>query len=89
MSIIGTVIFGAVAGGLGKLALPGKDPGGFIVTIVLGVAGAVLMNFLANLVGFSTEGSVIKELIAAIIGVVLLLLGYRQFLKMRGNGPTA
>jgi uncharacterized membrane protein YeaQ/YmgE (transglycosylase-associated protein family) len=91
MSIIGTVIFGAVAGGLGKLVMPGNDPGGWIITPLLGIGGAVLMNFLAGMVGMSTEGSMIKELIAAIIGVVILLFGYRQYLKMRGGGtpPSA
>jgi uncharacterized membrane protein YeaQ/YmgE (transglycosylase-associated protein family) len=85
MSIIGSIIVGGIAGALGKWVMPGDDPGGFIVTILLGIAGAVVAGYLAGMLGMSTEGGLIKEIIAATIGAVVLLSLYRVFLKMRGS----
>ncbi|WP_219894926.1 GlsB/YeaQ/YmgE family stress response membrane protein [Aquisediminimonas profunda] len=76
--IIGWIIFGAIAGALGKLVMPGKDPGGFVITTLLGIAGSVGANYAAPIVGLSAEGSTIKELAYAIVGVVILLALYRM-----------
>ncbi len=76
--VIGWIVFGAVAGALGKLVMPGKDPGGFVITTLLGIAGSVGANYAAPIIGLSAEGSTIKELIYAIIGVVVLLALYRM-----------
>jgi uncharacterized membrane protein YeaQ/YmgE (transglycosylase-associated protein family) len=81
--ILSLIILGAVAGGIGKLLMPGKDPGGFIVTILLGIAGSVLMNFVGSLTGWYKTGEA-AGYIASIIGVIILLVIYRQVQKARG-----
>lgn len=88
-SIVGLIILGAVAGGIGKLLMPGKDPGGFIVTILLGIAGSVMMSFVGKFTGWYETGEA-AGYIASIVGVVILLVIYRQVQKARGGGgPTA
>jgi uncharacterized membrane protein YeaQ/YmgE (transglycosylase-associated protein family) len=84
--ILGWIILGAVAGILGKFLMPGKDPGGFIVTILLGIAGALLAGFIGQAVGFYKEGQG-AGWIAATLGAVILLFIYRM-VKSRG-GPAA
>jgi uncharacterized membrane protein YeaQ/YmgE (transglycosylase-associated protein family) len=89
MSIIGTIVVGGIAGALGKLIMPGKDPGGIFITIGLGIAGAFIMNFIGKAVGWYGEGDN-AGLIAAVIGSVILLAGYRMFKgKQDGAGPVA
>ncbi len=88
MSIIGSIIVGGIAGGLGKLVMPGKDPGGIIVTILLGVAGAVIANYVGGMLGMATDGGLIFEIITAAVGAIVLLFLYRMFLKMRGGGAA-
>ncbi len=88
MSIIGSIIVGGIAGGLGKLVMPGKDPGGIIVTILLGVAGAVVANYVGGMLGMATDGGLIFEIITAAVGAIVLLFLYRMFLKMRGGGAA-
>lgn len=73
---IGWIIIGAVAGILGKLIMPGKDPGGFIVTILLGIAGALLAGFIGQAVGFYSAGQN-AGWIAATLGAIVLLAIYR------------
>ena len=72
------IIIGAVAGVLGKFLMPGKDPGGFIITILLGIAGALLAGFLGQAVGFYAPGQQ-AGWIAATLGAILLLGIYRLF----------
>ncbi len=86
MGILSTVIVGAVAGGIGKMLLPGKDPGGFVITILIGIAGSVLMGFLGSLTGMWNADGGLVGFIPSIIGVVILLLIYRQVQKARGGG---
>lgn len=86
MGFLGWIILGAVAGILGKFLMPGKDPGGFIVTILLGIAGALLAGFIGQAVGFYKEGEG-AGWIAATLGAVVLLFIYRM-VKSRG-GPAA
>ncbi len=74
---IGWIVIGVVAGVLGKLIMPGKDPGGFIVTILLGIAGALLAGFLGQAVGFYGEGQS-AGWIAATLGAIVLLVIYRM-----------
>ena len=71
------ILIGLVAGALGKLIMPGKDPGGIIVTILLGIAGALVGGFIASALGIG--GGLIVELIVATLGAVLLLWIYRMF----------
>jgi uncharacterized membrane protein YeaQ/YmgE (transglycosylase-associated protein family) len=73
---LGWIVIGALAGIIAKAIMPGKDPGGCIVTILLGVAGAMLAGFLGNALGWyrSGEGA---GFIAAIIGAIIILFIYR------------
>ncbi len=75
--IIGWIIIGAVAGALGKWIMPGKDPGGFIVTILLGIAGALLAGFIGQAVGFYSAGEG-AGWIGATVGAIILLAIYRM-----------
>ena len=76
MGIIWIIIIGLVAGAVAKLIMPGKDPGGFIITILLGVAGALLATFLGKLVGWYKPGES-AGFIGAIVGAIILLVIYR------------
>ena len=82
MSIIGWILFGLVVGIVGKLLMPGRDPGGFIITIVLGIAGALLGGFVGQSLGFYREGEP-AGFIMAVIGSIVLLLLYRMFVGTR------
>lgn len=83
--IIQLVILGAVAGAIGKFLMPGKDPGGFVVTILLGIAGSVLMSFLGKATGWYGAGEG-ASYIASIVGVIVLLAIYRLIKKNQGGG---
>jgi uncharacterized membrane protein YeaQ/YmgE (transglycosylase-associated protein family) len=78
MGILGWIIFGLVVGALAKLIMPGKDPGGFIVTTVLGIVGALLGGFLGRLIGLYKENEP-AGFIGALVGAILLLWLYRRF----------
>jgi len=78
--LLGIIIIGFIAGAVAKLVMPGKDPGGFIITIALGVAGALLATFLGRLIGWYQQGES-AGFIAAIVGAVILLVLYRLFKK--------
>lgn len=78
MGILSWIVFGLIAGALAKWIMPGKDPGGFIITIVIGVAGAVIGGFIATLLGFGTvSGFNLRSFAVAIGGALLLLYLYR------------
>jgi len=77
MGILGWIIFGLVVGALAKLVMPGKDPGGFIVTTLLGIIGALLGGFLGRLLGLY-EADEPAGFIGAFLGAVLLLWIYRR-----------
>lgn len=81
-SILGWLLIGVVAGVLGKWIMPGKDPGGFIVTILIGIAGAMLAGFIAQALGISLDGGW-ENYGAATAGAVLLLAAYRYVLSRR------
>jgi len=78
--MIGAIILGILAGFIGKLLMPGKDPGGFFITILLGLAGALLGFFLfTELLGIGdSEAFDLGGLPGAIIGTMILLFVYRQ-----------
>ncbi|MEO5808712.1 MAG: GlsB/YeaQ/YmgE family stress response membrane protein [Sphingomicrobium sp.] len=80
--IIGWIVIGLLAGGIAKLLMPGKDPGGCIITMLLGIAGALLAGFLGKAIGWYTQGEA-AGFIAAIVGAVLLLLIYRLIVRRR------
>jgi uncharacterized membrane protein YeaQ/YmgE (transglycosylase-associated protein family) len=78
MGIIAWIVFGLLAGGLAKLLMPGKDPGGCIVTMLIGVAGAILGGFIGTALGFGgIEGFELRSFLLAVGGAILLLLLYR------------
>jgi uncharacterized membrane protein YeaQ/YmgE (transglycosylase-associated protein family) len=91
--MIGALILGLLAGFIAKALLPGKDPGGFFVTILIGLAGSLLGFFLfTELLGIGDSDAFdLGGLPGAIIGSVLLLLAYRQIAPAgkRGAGPPA
>jgi uncharacterized membrane protein YeaQ/YmgE (transglycosylase-associated protein family) len=82
MAIIGWIFFGLVVGIVGKLLTPGRDPGGFILTIILGIAGALIGGFLGQSMGLYREGEPVG-FIMAVVGSVILLLLYRMFAGRR------
>ncbi len=77
MHIIWSLIVGLVVGAIAKLIMPGKDPGGIIVTALLGIGGAMLAAFLGRSLGFYHAGDVGPGLIASILGAILILAIYR------------
>ena len=82
MGIISWIILGLVVGIIAKLLMPGKDPGGIFVTIILGIAGAIGGGFISSAIGFGkVTGFDLRSLIIAIGGAVLLLILYRKFKK--------
>ncbi len=80
LHLLWIVIIGFVAGAVAKLIMPGKDPGGFLVTIVLGIVGALLATFLGRLIGWYKPGEG-AGFIAAVIGSIILLVIYRLIKK--------
>lgn len=80
--ILGWLLIGLVAGAIGKLVMPGRDPGGIVVTILIGIAGALLAGFLAQLVGASLDGFW-RSYGAAILGAIVLLALYRLMIARR------
>jgi uncharacterized membrane protein YeaQ/YmgE (transglycosylase-associated protein family) len=80
MGIFSWIIFGLIAGLLAKAIMPGKDPGGWIVTIMLGIAGAMVGGFVATLLGFgNVSGFNLYSFLIAILGSLILLWLYRMF----------
>lgn len=87
MSIIIWIILGLIAGAIAKFLMPGPDPGGWIVTILIGIAGAFVGGWLGQtLLGVGTTGGLsIGSIITAIIGAIILLFLYRL---IAGRGST-
>ncbi len=84
MSWLMTLLIGLIVGALAKFIMPGKDPGGIIVTILLGIAGAFVARLLGSALGLYTEG-LPAGFIASVIGASVLLAIYRMF---RGRPAT-
>lgn len=78
MGILLWVLFGLIAGAIAKFIMPGKDPGGIIVTIILGILGAVVGGFIGTQLGFGDiTGFDLRSMALAVGGAVLLLVVYR------------
>ena len=77
MGIIGWIIFGLIVGIVAKFLMPGRDPGGFVITTVLGIVGAVLGGFLGRAVGWYGPNDPVGFLMA-VLGAIVLLVGYRM-----------
>jgi uncharacterized membrane protein YeaQ/YmgE (transglycosylase-associated protein family) len=80
MGILGWIVFGLVIGVIAKLVMPGRDPGGVIVTILIGIAGALVGGFLGRLVGWYQPGEP-AGFVTATLGALLLLFIYRKTLR--------
>ena len=91
MGIIGWIVLGLIAGAIAKLLLPGDDPGGIIVTMLIGIVGALVGGFIASAVGLGELGNFfdIGTWLIAILGSLLLLVAYRAIAGRRGgDGPA-
>jgi uncharacterized membrane protein YeaQ/YmgE (transglycosylase-associated protein family) len=78
MGIISWIVFGLIAGLIAKFLMPGRDPGGFIITILLGIIGAVVGGFIANAIGFGgVTGFDLHSFLVAVLGALILLFAYR------------
>jgi uncharacterized membrane protein YeaQ/YmgE (transglycosylase-associated protein family) len=79
MGILSWIIFGLIAGAIAKAIHPGKDPSGWIVTIIIGIVGAVVGGYVSSLLGYGTvSGFDIKSFVIAIVGAISLLFVYRK-----------
>ena len=84
MGLIWTACIGLVIGAIAKFIMPGKDPGGLLMTMLIGIAGAFVAGFLGRILGWYQPGEG-AGLIASVLGAVLLLWAYRRF----GSKTTA
>jgi uncharacterized membrane protein YeaQ/YmgE (transglycosylase-associated protein family) len=84
MGIIWTLIIGLVAGAVAKFLMPGRDPGGFIITMLLGVAGAFVATWLGQAIGWYQAGEG-AGLIGAVVGAVIILIIYRVIVSRRAT----
>ena len=80
--ILGWIVIGLIAGGIAKLLMPGKDPGGCLITILLGIAGALLAGFIGKSIGWYNEGEA-AGFLAAIVGAFIILFLYRIIMRRR------
>jgi uncharacterized membrane protein YeaQ/YmgE (transglycosylase-associated protein family) len=79
---IGWIIFGLVVGGVAKLLTPGRDPGGFLITMLLGMAGAGIGGWIGRSLGMYGPDEP-AGFIMALVGAIVLLLVYRMFARPR------
>ena len=86
MHVIGWIVFGLIVGALAKLVMPGRDPGGIIVTMLIGVAGALLGGFIGRAAGMYGPGQSAGFLMS-FLGAVILLLLYRTLVRRRALRP--
>lgn len=86
LHLIGTIIIGFLAGVVAKLLTPGRDPGGFIVTALLGIVGAFVATYLGQAIGWyrADEGA---GFIGAVVGAVILLALYHMVRSRSAGGP--
>lgn len=79
MGILAWILFGLIAGVIAKFLMPGPDPGGWIITILLGIAGAIVGGFIGQALGFGgVSGFNLGSMVIAILGAILLLVIYRM-----------
>lgn len=78
----GTLIIGLIVGAIAKLLMPGRDPGGCLITILLGIAGAFVAGYLGQVIGWYQPGQP-AGFIASVVGAMLLLLLYRLIFRRR------
>ena len=82
MGILAWLVLGMVVGIIAKFLMPGRDPGGFVITIIIGIAGAFVGGFIGSKIGIgSVSGFDLRSLMIAVGGAILLLVIYRAFKK--------
>lgn len=86
MEFLWMLIIGLIVGAIAKFLLPGKDPGGILVTMLIGIVGALLAGYLGGALGWYSRGEPVG-FIASVIGAILLLVLYRVVTK--GRTPSA
>jgi uncharacterized membrane protein YeaQ/YmgE (transglycosylase-associated protein family) len=80
MGILSWIVFGLIAGAVAKFIMPGKDPGGIIITILIGIAGAFVGGFIGSLIGLGDiSGFDFRSFLMAVVGSIILLFIYRKF----------
>lgn len=84
--MIWTLLVGLVVGALAKFLMPGKDPGGIIITMLIGVAGSLLANFVGTQLGWYEQGEA-AGFVASLLGAIILLAIYRAFIGKRRQIP--
>jgi uncharacterized membrane protein YeaQ/YmgE (transglycosylase-associated protein family) len=84
MSIIATIVIGLLVGLVAKFLMPGRDPGGFIVTILLGIAGAFLATWFGQEIGWYRYGEA-AGFLASVLGAIVLLVLYRMVIGRQGR----
>jgi uncharacterized membrane protein YeaQ/YmgE (transglycosylase-associated protein family) len=82
MSYVYMLIIGLIVGAVAKFLTPGRDPGGCLVTMALGIVGALVAGFLGRSIGWYREGEPVG-FIASVIGAIIVLLIYRMFTKRK------
>ena len=82
MEFIWMLFIGLIVGAIAKLVMPGKDPGGIFVTMLIGIVGALIAGFLGRALGWYSEGEP-AGFIASVVGAILLLVFYRMISKKR------
>jgi len=84
MGVLSWIILGLIVGIIAKFVIPGKDPGGIFITIILGIAGAFVGGFIGSALGLgSVSGFDIRSLLIAVGGSILLLIVYRAIKKQK------
>jgi uncharacterized membrane protein YeaQ/YmgE (transglycosylase-associated protein family) len=88
MGIVAWIVLGLIAGAIAKAIMPGKDPGGIVVTAIIGIVGALVGGFIGSaLTGTGLTGFSLWSIILAIVGALLLLWIYRATTRSRGTTP--
>jgi uncharacterized membrane protein YeaQ/YmgE (transglycosylase-associated protein family) len=82
MSVIGWIIFGLIVGIVAKFLMPGRDPGGFVITAIIGIVGALLGGYLGRAIGWYREGEPVG-FVVAVVGSIVLLALYRLMVGRR------
>ena len=86
MSFLWMLLVGLIVGAIAKLFMPGRDPGGVLVTMLIGIAGSIIAGFIGRAAGWYAEGEA-AGFIASILGAVVLLAIYRAIVGRSGAGP--